>query len=92
MLKYVQCIVYREQSAVYGENPVCMTQMLFVYWAGTGYLGEVPGKGRNILFPSIARPAVGPTTLEMTAGWSWILKVKRKHNKEKLERESCKGA
>jgi hypothetical protein len=31
MLIYVHCIVYREQSAVYGENPVCMTQMLFMY-------------------------------------------------------------
>ena len=89
---YVHCVVYREQSAIYGENPVCITKKLFMYWAGTGYLGEVPRTGRNILFPSIARPAVGPTILEITASWSWSVKVKRKYNKEKLERESCKEA
>jgi len=59
-------------------------------------MGEVPGMGRNILFPSIARPAVGPTILEITAGWSWIVRVKRRHNKEsnkeRLERDTCKEA
>jgi hypothetical protein len=92
MLIYVHFVVYREQSGVYGENPVCMTQKFFMYWAGTGYLGDVPGTGRSSLFPSIARPAVGPNLLEITASWSWIVKVKRKYNKEKLERESWKEA
>lgn len=67
--------VHREQSAVYGENPVYMTQMHFMYCAGMGNLGEVLGTGRNILFPRIARPAMGPTIPEIVAGWSWIVKV-----------------
>jgi hypothetical protein len=51
MLIYVHCVVYRERSAVFGENPV-----IYDADAGTGYLGDVSGTGRNILFPSIARP------------------------------------